>query len=145
MRRNKANRPNGLDAHAVAKQAYDLYHQSSGATVNLDSGSLSGKDLWAVSVYRDRTQEVDESDVSVELIEAFIRANMDLLLQPQNSLGMWLTADEGIVYLDVSITVRDRLRALLPQDSRVLATGCLQFPKSPCGAASGKPKSDKAF
>ena len=46
------------------------------------------------------------------MVEAFIRTNMDLLVQPENSVGIWLAVDENRVYLDVSITVRDRQYAL---------------------------------
>lgn len=67
-------------------------------------------------------QDVDEPDFSVELIEAFIRANLDLLVQPENSVGIWLAANEGRVYLDVSITVQDRQDALrLAREHRELA------------------------
>ena len=55
---------------------------------------------------------MEEADISVELIEAFIEANMDLLIQPQYSVGMWFDAGEGRVFLDVSTTVRNRQHAL---------------------------------
>lgn len=104
--------PGSLSVATAAQRVWDLYLEADGATFNLYSGSLAGKSLYAVSVYSDRTRDVDEPDFSVEVIEAFIRANLDLLVQPDNSVGIWLAADEGTVYLDISITVQNRQRAL---------------------------------
>ncbi len=112
MSRSEADLPDKLDVVVAARTVWDLYLQADGATFNLYSGSLSGRSLYAVSVYGDRTRDVDEPDFSVDMIEAFIRANLDLLSQPENSVGVWLAADEGRVYLDISITVKDRRRAL---------------------------------
>lgn len=46
------------------------------------------------------------------MIEVFIRANLDLLAQNENLVGIWLATDEGKVYLDVSLTIPYRQRAL---------------------------------
>lgn len=112
MSRSEAELPDGLDVVVAARVVWDLYLQADGATFNFHSGNLAGKNLYAVSVYGDRTRYVDESDFSADIIEAFIRANWDLLVHHENSVGVWLAADEGRVYLDVSITVQDRQHAL---------------------------------
>jgi len=104
--------PGKLSVASAAQSVWSLHLQGDSATFNLYSGRFAGKSLYAVSVYSDRTRDVDEPDFSVDVIEAFIRANLDLLVQPDNSVGIWLAADEGRVYLDVSITVQDRQRAL---------------------------------
>lgn len=112
MSSSEADLLDRLDVVAAAQTVWGLYLQADGATFNLHSGNLAGKSLYAVSVYGDRTRNVDGPDFSVEIIEAFIRANLDLLIQPENSVGVWLAARDGKVYLDVSITVEDRRRAL---------------------------------
>lgn len=112
MRGSGTDLPDNRDVVAAGQRIWDLYLQSGGATFNLHSGSLAGRRLYAVSIYSDRTRDVDEPDFSVDVIEAFIRANLDLLVQPENSVGIWLAADEDRVYLDVSITVQDRQHAL---------------------------------
>ncbi len=112
MSGSEADLPDKLDAVVAAQTVWDLYLQADGATFNLHLGNLAGKSLYAVSVYGDRTRDVDGPDFSVEVIEAFIRANLDLLTQPENSVGVWLAARDGKVYLDISITVKDQRRAL---------------------------------
>jgi hypothetical protein len=109
---NEAALPDKLDVVIAAQIVWDLYRQADGATFNLYSGDLAGKSLYAVSIYGDRTRDVDESAFSINVIEAFIRANSDLLLDPENSGGVWLAAEEGQVYLYVSLTVQDRQYAL---------------------------------
>lgn len=110
MSSSEADLPKKSDVVVTAQIIWGLYLQAGGATFNLYSGNLAGKSLYAVSVYGDRTRDVDEVDFSVEMVEAFIQANVDLLVQPNNSIGVWLDASR--VYLDVSITVEDRQRAL---------------------------------
>jgi len=109
---DKSELPDRIDVGVAARQVWNLYQQANGATFNLYSGSLAGKNLFAVSVYSDRTRDVDEADFSPDMIEVFIRANLDLLAQNENSVGIWLATDEGKVYLDVSLTIPDRQRAL---------------------------------
>lgn len=112
MRGSGANLPDNQDVAAAAQKVWGLYLQADGATFNLRSGDLSGRRLYAVPIYGNRTRDVDAPDFSMEMIEAFIRANIDLLVQPENSVGVWLAAEENRVYLDVSITVQDRQYAL---------------------------------
>lgn len=100
------------DVARAAQEIWELYRQAGGATFNLRFGNLAGKSLYAVSIHGERTRDVDESDFSVGIIEAYIRANLDLLIQHENSVGIWLSADEGKVYLDVSITLQDRQYAV---------------------------------
>ena len=104
--------PDRMDAAVAAQQIWRLYRQAGGATFNLFYGNLAGRSLYAVSVYSDRTRDVNETALDRNMVEAYIRANLDLLALPENSIGLWLAADEGKVYLDVSITVADRQRAL---------------------------------
>lgn len=70
--------PGNLSVASAAQSVWSLHLQGDGATFNLYSGRFAGKSLYAVSVYSDRTRDVDEPDFSVDVIEAFIRANLDL-------------------------------------------------------------------
>ena len=110
------------DVITAARSIWDLYLQADGAIYRFGSGSLAGENLYAVAIYGDRTQQIQEADFAVEIIAAFVQANLDLLAEPQNSVGIWLSADEGIVYLDISITVRSRRAALkLAREHKELA------------------------
>ncbi len=112
MSRSETDLTDNQDVARAAQEIWKLYRQADGATFNFRFGNLAGKSLYAVSIYGDRTRDIDESDFSVGVIEAYIRANRDLLILPENSVGIWLSADEGRVYLDVSITVPERQHAL---------------------------------
>ena len=77
------------------------------STFSLYFGSLAGHDLYALSVFPDR-EVVDDVDVPADRIEAFILDNLDILSDPNHSVGIWLEGDD--CYLDVSLTVRGKQR-----------------------------------
>ena len=98
-----------MDAAIAAQQIWRLYRQNNGATFSLYHGNLAGLDLYAVSIYNDR-EIFSPAPVTVERIEAFIRSNLDLLSDPDNSTGIWLEGDEN--FYDVVVTVEGRQQAV---------------------------------
>ena len=98
-----------MDAATAARQIWRLLRQDNGVTFSLYFGSLTGQDLYALSVFPER-EIVDDVDVSADNIEAFILDNLDLLSDPNHSVGIWLEGDD--CYLDVSLTVRGKEEAI---------------------------------
>ena len=82
-----------------------------GATFNVKTGeNLSGKNLYAVSIYPDREQRINGMIISQDDILAFIAKNRDLFDLDNTSLGTWLCkrTDGDVSYLDVVVTVSKR-------------------------------------
>ena len=98
-----------MDAATAARQIWRLLQQDGGVTFSLYFGSLAGQDLYALSVFPER-EVIDDADVSAAAIEAFILDNLDLLSDPDHSVGIWLEGEDS--YLDVSLTVRGRQEAI---------------------------------
>ena len=106
----------------VAHLVWNLYQRTGGATVSMFSGDLSGQELYAVSIFGDRTQIIENAVISLEMIEAFIRANLDLLADTKHAVGVWLEIADDQTFLDVSITVQDHNQAIrLAQEHSELA------------------------
>lgn len=109
MSEEEANASELIDVATAAKQIWNLYRRTNGATFSLFWGDLARRDLYAVSIYRDR-EIMSDINVSVEMVKAYIVKNMDLLSDPKNSVGIWLDGEE--TYFDVSITVSTRQEAV---------------------------------
>jgi hypothetical protein len=50
--------------------------------------------------------------VSADLLQRFIQRNRDLLDDPRCAIGTWYNEDDGLTYLDITATLRDRREAL---------------------------------
>jgi hypothetical protein len=92
----------------VVNQIVNAIHADGGVTWSLSKGDMVGTDNYAVAVYPERAQILDEADF--ENIEQFITANSDLLNNPENSFGAW--SHDGKVYLDVVATIPDVNQAI---------------------------------
>lgn len=112
MSEDEADAPAMIDADTAARQIWDLYRRTNGATFSLFWGDLSGRDLYAVSADPNRVQVLDSAKVSVDIIADFIRANMDLLSDAEKAVGVWLEVEDDQTYLDVSVTLADHDRVL---------------------------------
>lgn len=82
-----------------------------GSTTSLVDGDLEGADDWAVSVFLDATATVDGEELSIEVVEAFIRKYADLLRQRRVAVGTWFDPDSGSTYIDISMLIRDKFVA----------------------------------
>ena len=103
----------GTDAiDRAIEQIVILHRANGGSTFNLFLGDLSRRHLYAVSSYPDRCVVVAGRTVSVALLRRFVVANLDLLIDPRNSVGTWFDPATGRTHLDVSTTVANRDDAL---------------------------------
>jgi hypothetical protein len=89
----------------LAQAVSELHNANGGATVNPLKGDLIGRDLWAVSIYPERSQVIHGQQVTSEQVADYIIANADLLAHPAVSLGTWYDATTGDTWLDCSVTV----------------------------------------
>jgi len=96
-----------------------LIEQNGGATYNLASNkNLVGTDAFAVAIYPDREQIVNLVDYNN--LEGYLVENEDLLSDPNNSFGAWVSG--GKTYLDVVATIKDKNQAMkLGQEHKQLA------------------------
>lgn len=88
-----------------------LHEANGGATFNLFFGSQAGEPLWAVSPYESRTRRFRGREITRSRLQAFIRANEDLLKHPTHCIGTWYNEEDGFTYLDIAIVESDYGRA----------------------------------
>ncbi len=109
MTGSEDTQPEWIDVAVAAQEIWRLFQQNKGATFSLYHGNLAGQDLYAVSIYRGR-ELVSLVPISVEQIEAYLRSNLDLLSDSENSAGIWLEAGEN--FYDVVLTVKNHQEAI---------------------------------
>jgi len=92
-----------------------------GETINLKTGdSLTGKKLYAVSPYPERTFSFKPGEVKGgrvanidgKTIYEYAQRNKDLLMQPGHALGIWYNTETGRWYFDVVITPKQKGAAI---------------------------------
>jgi hypothetical protein len=99
---------------ATVRDVYEGHKANGASTVNPYDGDMAGKDLWAVSLYPERTYIKEGKDLSEAEIYNFWRKNADLLSSdPRLNIGTWFNAEDGNTYVDVSL--------LLPKSDAALA------------------------
>lgn len=86
------------------------HEQNGGSTFTPRGENLSGKNLYSVGSYPERTQQIDK--LTPEALAKFKADNQDLLSQPDHAVGTWKDRDTGKTVLDVSKTYADRDRAI---------------------------------
>jgi hypothetical protein len=96
---------------SIASDILTAHQAAGGGTFNMRGESLSGQNLYAVSLYPDRTQRIAR-DISEADIERFLATNQDLLADPRNKVGTWRDSSTGESYLDVVVAIPDRQQAL---------------------------------
>jgi hypothetical protein len=97
---------------AVA-QVEQLHEEHGGATFSLYFGNVLGQELYAVSLYPERSVQIRGRSVPTRRLQAFLALNQDLLRDPRNAVGTWYNEEENTTYLDVSATLPDREQAIL--------------------------------
>jgi hypothetical protein len=101
-----------VDAELPAREIAELHNQNEGATYNLREGSQSGKALYAVSAWNERTLLLAGARLIAAQVQAFIERNLDLLTDPRASVGTWYNRDEDVTFLDVVTTTPSRQVAI---------------------------------
>jgi hypothetical protein len=104
--------PRLIPAEGAATQIERLHEQNGGATFSLYFGSVVGQELFAVSLYPERSVQVRGRFVSARRLRAFLTQNQDLLSDPRNAVGTWYNEDDDTAYLDVAATLPDREQAI---------------------------------
>jgi hypothetical protein len=89
-----------------------LHEEDGGATFSLYFGNVAGQELFAVSLYPERSVQVRGRFISARRLLAFLAQNQDLLSDPRNAIGTWYNEDDDTTYLDVTATVPDRVEAI---------------------------------
>ena len=82
-----------------------------GVTYNLYHGDLAGSPRFAVAAFPERSVTVDGAP-SQKAIGTFISKNMDLLEDPENSVGTWYDKRAGNFVLDIVKTLDKKADAL---------------------------------
>jgi len=100
-----------IPAEDAAQQIAHLHAVRGGSTFSLQSGDLSGERLFAVSLFPERTRRVAGPTLSAALILRYIERNADLLRDPRVSVGTWFDEEQGVTFLDVSVTLPERTAA----------------------------------
>lgn len=91
------------------------HNKNGGLTFNIFSNrDMSGQDVWAVSIYPERSKTVEGKDIWFKDMNDFIIKNADLLAQnPQISLGTWYDKSSNKSYIDVVVTKTNQAEAEL--------------------------------
>lgn len=90
----------------AARAIAALHEQNGGSTVNLKTGNLMGKDLYAVGAHPEAELTLDHAP-SPEEVQQFIDKNAKLLARPGRSVGTW-NAGDGRHVLDVVATLPEK-------------------------------------
>jgi len=104
--------PQPMPVDQAVAEIQALHEENGGSTVNLYFGDLGGAELYAVSLYPDRSVVVEGSDIPEDVLRSFIEANEQLLQDPRVSVGTWYNSENGLTYLDLSATLPDREEAI---------------------------------
>jgi hypothetical protein len=109
-RRTRLPKPTPIDE--AATQVGKLHAEKGGATFSIYFGNVAGQELFAVSLYPERSVQVLGRLVPTRRLLAFVAQNQDLLRDPRNAIGTWYNGDDDVTYLDVSTTLPDREQAI---------------------------------
>lgn len=106
-----------LEAEEAARRILALYEESGreGATLNLRFGNMSDQPLYSVSVYPERELKLPGSIVESDILQLFIKVNLDLLGDPNDprcGVGLWYNADADVTYCDIVAVLPNRQEAI---------------------------------
>jgi hypothetical protein len=104
--------PKPVPVEEAVAQVEQLHEAHGGATFSLYFGNVLGQELYAVSLYPERSVQVRGRFVPARRLQAFLTLNQDLLHDPRNAIGTWYNEDDNTTYLDVSAMLPDREQAI---------------------------------
>ncbi len=81
--------PQPIEMEEAVRQTLVLHQANDGATFNMYFGDLSGRNLYAVSLYPDRSVLVEGKQIPIDLLRRFVADNRDLWQDPRVSVGTW--------------------------------------------------------
>ena len=88
----------------------DLLKPDGGFTYSLTTRT-SPTDGFSLSLHKDREKVLDVKTLTLMDLDAFAKANSDLLRQSGNYFGAWHNPEDGKVYLDISTVVPEAAEA----------------------------------
>lgn len=97
---------------AIVTKVVKLHEQEAGSTVNRKAESLLGQRFFAVSLFPERSLILPERQLLEQDVRDFVRGNADLLKLSNCAVGTWYDADENESYLDISVIVASRKKAV---------------------------------
>jgi hypothetical protein len=102
---------NRLKVHAKdIIKIYNNIKDNGGITYNIVSGKdLGGTNAFSVSIYPERGIKIDVNSFKVRDIYDFLKKNIDLLKDGNNSFGAW--KDDNFIYLDAVVTPKEIVAA----------------------------------
>jgi hypothetical protein len=142
LRDGSTGLPTLLNEREAAAQVAALHQAAGGATFNLRFGNQVGQQLFAVSLFPERTVILPTRLVRIDALIAFMRRNADLLADPRCCVGTWFDPDDGVTYLDVTLVLPSkRLAIRLAQQYNQIAIFDLSRLSVIATQGSGKPHS----
>ena len=98
--------PPAAEIVQAAQRIAAITMQRKGATYNLYDGDMAGQALYAVGLFPDREEEVEEFP-GAGVIHSFIQKNLELLRSKSFHVGTWYNESLGRTYIQVSVTTSD--------------------------------------
>ena len=96
----------------MVREISALHRTQGGATYHLERGNLSGRRLWCVSVFPERSRKIPGREIPDFVLRAFLRENQDLLSDPRCCVGTWHSPKSNRTYLDITAALADEEEAL---------------------------------
>jgi hypothetical protein len=97
---------------AAVAQIARLHEENGGATFSLYFGSVLGHELFAVSLYPERSVQVRGRFVPARWLQAFIVQGQGLLNDPRIAVGIWYNEEDDLTCLDVTAILPNRDQAI---------------------------------
>lgn len=94
---------------SISGEILKNHERDGGGTFDMNGRNLSGRPLYAVSIYPDRSMPLHRA-LTERDIDLFIEKNADLLTDPRNKIGTW--SNGGTNFLDVVVAIADRNKAV---------------------------------
>ena len=108
LSRTDAELPERLGDDESAEQIIRLHTLHGGATFSLYFGNQAGQRLYAISLFPDRSFVLSGKHLSPDVIERFLKANADLLSDPQCCVGTWYSEETDQTYIDVAVVAPNK-------------------------------------
>ena len=98
---------------AIVKKIVRLHRKNGGATINLKSENLLGKRLYAVAIFSKRKLRIPDNMLTEqclpdEIVELFVKRNLDLLSDSLCAVGTWNNQKAFAHLLEISIVLADK-------------------------------------
>jgi hypothetical protein len=104
--------PLRLTAEQIAEIVVSDHSRYGGASVHPHFGNLRGQDLFAVSLFPERSASITGREARSEHITTFYQSNKDMFLHHNVILGTWYGTETDATYLDICIVTEDKSEAI---------------------------------